>query len=201
MLSYSMAVSQHAALIEESPQRPREILQPARQAQRVGGMVRHDVDAIAAVFSGGLEQLFVSPLQVQQHRFRMLAGAQAVDAKVDTTARELPFANAPDLDAVGKPASGADVEVGKNRMLRIEIADSEMLGSGAQPTALDFIFVGCAPVVDGRDLGGRRFAFDRCHAGLKDKEFELICRPNQKVSPAALLQRNISWFIVCYRYK
>ncbi|MGH8507192.1 MAG: hypothetical protein ACREVH_00525 [Gammaproteobacteria bacterium] len=99
----------------------------------------------------------------QQTTFSML-GFRRCHAKVDATARVLPFANAPDLDGVAKPASGANAEVGKNRMLRIEIADSDMLGSGAQPAALDFVFVGCAPVVDRRNLGGRSFAFDRRHA-------------------------------------
>ena len=51
-----------------------------------------------------LKGFLTARLQVQQHRLDVLAGAEAVDAKIHATARELPLAQIADLDRVIEPA-------------------------------------------------------------------------------------------------
>jgi hypothetical protein len=84
---------------------------------------------------------------VQEDGFDVLAGAEAVDAKIHAVAGEVALAEVAHLDRVTQAAAGTHVKVGEDRMLRIGIGDGERLLASAEAAFVDFIRVGRAPVV------------------------------------------------------
>ena len=62
---------------------------------------------------------------MSEYGFNMLARAKPVDSKVYALTVELTECEVPNLHQIGHSAAGTDLEVGKYRMLRIEITNPE----------------------------------------------------------------------------
>jgi len=89
-------------------------------------------------------------LKLEQYGFNVFAGSQAVDAKIHAVTGEMPSAHITDLDCISQTAGGLDPEVGEDGMRGCGIRDAKRFLEGALAALIDFIGIGCAPVVSWR---------------------------------------------------
>ena len=84
---------------------------------------------------------------MQQDSFDVLARSQAIDPKINALTGELPLAGMAHFDGVIQPAARLDAKIGEDWMTCIDIRNTKLLRPGAQPPAVDFIFIGGTPIV------------------------------------------------------
>ena len=123
----------------------------ADDERREGGMA-HDFRAGRSLFHGILPNFAMAFLELPEDGFDVLAGVEAVDAEVHAGAGELTPGDVVDLNGVGLPAHRGDAEVGEDGELWCEVGDLHGFLAGAEATAIDFVFVGGAPVAVGGEL-------------------------------------------------
>jgi hypothetical protein len=89
----------------------------------------------------------------------MFASAEAVDAKIDAIAGKVALPDVAHLDRIGHAAAGFDGKIGKDRMSGLAVGDLEKLRARAEAAAVDLIFIGGPPIMNGRRLKSLRIVF------------------------------------------
>jgi len=112
--------------------------------------VNENLDAGTAVSRGLAECLGAAPTQCCQHAFDVLAGAEAVDAMVDTAARIGENVEATDLDLVGTAGLRSGAKRAEYRMLGLQGFDSDYLGAATPTAQRDLVIVRGSPTLRSR---------------------------------------------------
>ena len=85
----------------------------------------------------------------------MLAGAQAVDAEIYTSAEAEALTQTADLYGISHTASRTDSEVREDGMIAAYLGNAERFHSSAEPSLIDLVHIGSSPVMRGRNLNFR----------------------------------------------
>jgi hypothetical protein len=100
-----------AIRIETGTEAGREPVEVAFDAKAAGGAVRHEVDPRGGfTATGGLELRAVPPPEMEKHGLDVLAGAEAIAAKVGASTGELATVDRADLYAIVEPRVRMDLE-------------------------------------------------------------------------------------------
>ena len=148
---FDAAVEEDAIVPEPFPQGLWQRTIPMEQPQRAQCRIGKDIQPRGALPGRGPEQPLEPPIQIQQHRFDVLARAEPVDPKIHAVARELRFPQITDLDGISQAAAGFDAKVREYWVTGIAIGNNEPLVASPLPATVDFIRIRGAPVVGGRD--------------------------------------------------
>jgi hypothetical protein len=142
--------------IEASAEAAWKLVEIAFDAETTSGVVGHEVDARGGLTTaGGVEFVAMPTGQVLHNGFDMLAGAEAVDAKIGAGTSCLTAGDIANLDTVIEPAGRVYLEVRKDGMCRCEVGHARAFLSSAELTLEDFVGIGRAPVGDGwKEAGG-----------------------------------------------
>jgi hypothetical protein len=117
--------------------------------------VRDDVDHGRLAFQGGIKTAAISDLKVMQSALDMLAGAQAVDAEIYTSAEAEALTQTADLYGISHTASRTDSEVREDGMIAAYLGNAERFHPSAEPSFIDLVRIGGSPVMRGRNLNFR----------------------------------------------
>ena len=84
------------------------------------------------------------------NRFDVFAEPESIAAKIHAIANRLMRTKAANFDRVGQAAGGLDMEIREDGMPRIGVGDDESFLTRALASLVNFVDVGCAPVVNRR---------------------------------------------------
>jgi hypothetical protein len=171
----------------------RKLVEIALDPEAAGHAIGHKVDARRGRAAAGRAELgAVRASAVQEDGFDVLAGAEAVDAKVGACAGELTVDEVTELDAIVEAAGRMDFEIGEDCMRGVEVDDARALLAGAHLALENLVGIGRAPVGDRRKEAGRIVAADaaghpasegRGDEGGKGKAAAGINRPRLRRHP------------------
>ena len=116
-----LTLAKSPARIEPGLQDPRHRAIAVEQTDRVVVRVGHHIQPRRAVLLRRTEQALEARLQMQQHRFDVFAGAQAVDAEIHAVAGELPLPQIAHFHRVRQPTARLDAEIGEDRVTRVGV--------------------------------------------------------------------------------
>jgi hypothetical protein len=146
---FYIGMGQNSARVKLSAYFLRQQIHVALDPQRIALPVRHNVHPVGTSPQRLAVVRLGRVLNMHQHRFHMLAGAEAVDAKIGAGADETARGQIANLHLVMHAAGRVHVKVGKHRMIRRQIADARLFLPRPQNAPVDFILIARPPVMRG----------------------------------------------------
>ena len=151
--------------IKETADAGGEFVEVAFDPEAAGFGVGDKVYARGRQALGGGECGALAAGEVEEERFDMLAGAQAIDAEIRAGAGILRGGDVADFGMVGHPTGGMDFEVRKNGLGGVEVFDAEGFLASADAALENFVLVGCSPITRWWEFRGGVFFCGALHAG------------------------------------
>ena len=117
--------------------------------------VGDDVDHGRLAMQGLIKAAAMPDLKVMQSGLDMLAGAQAVDAEIHTSAEAEALTQTADLYGISHTASGTDSEVREDGVIAAYLGNAERFHPSAEPSLVDLVRIRGSPVMSCRNLDFR----------------------------------------------